>query len=107
MGKPLSSDQTKYSQEATLTRKVKEWLEAQPDVHFYKASDRYHKGISDFIACVRGRFVGIELKAKDGKPTPHQLLFIKQVQDTGGIAGVCYTLAEVKALVEKARNSLK
>jgi hypothetical protein len=71
---------------------------------FYKASDRYHKGISDFIVCVRGKFVGIELKKDDGVTSPHQLLFIKQIEKAGGIGGVCYTLAEVKALVEKARR---
>jgi hypothetical protein len=98
-----SSDLKRYSQESTLTNKVKEWLEVQRDIHFYKASDRYHKGISDFILCVRGTFVGVELKKDDGKPSPHQLLFIKQTEQAGGIGGVCYTLADVKALVEKAR----
>jgi hypothetical protein len=98
------SDQKRYAQEATLTAKVKEWLEIQPDTHFYKASDRYHKGVSDIIACVNGQFVGIELKADDGKPSPHQLLFIKQVRLAGGIAGVCYTLKDVKDLVEIART---
>lgn len=98
-----SSDLKRYAQEATLTRKTKEWLEVQPDISFYKASDRYHKGVSDFIACVNGQFVGIELKADDGKPSPHQLLFIKQVRLAGGIAGVCYCMQDVKNLVEAAR----
>jgi hypothetical protein len=100
---PLLSDQKRYAQEATLTAKVKDWLEVQRDVAFYKASDRYHKGISDFILCVNGVFVGAELKKDTGKPSPHQLLFIKQIENAGGVAGVCYTLGEVKALVERAR----
>lgn len=106
MSKPVqsSSDLKRYAQEATLTSKVKAWLEVQPDIAFYKASDRYHKGISDVIICVRGIFVGAELKADDGKPSPHQLLFIKQIQRAGGVAGVCYTLGEVKELVEEARR---
>ncbi len=103
----LSSDQRRYAQEATLTKKVKEWLEVQRDIHFYKASDRYHKGVSDFILCVRGVFVGAELKADDGKPSPHQNLLIKQVTDAVGIAGVCYTLSDVKELVEQARNYVR
>lgn len=100
----LSSDQKKYKQEAPLTAKVKDWLETQPDIHFYKASDRYHKGVSDLILCVRGIFVGAELKAIDNTASPHQILFIKQIRKAGGIGGVCYTLGEVKALVEEARN---
>lgn len=87
-----------------MTKKVKEWLEVQPDICFYKASDRFHKGISDVIMCVGGIFVAAELKADDGKPTPHQLGFIRQVQRANGIAGVCYTLGDVKALVQKARE---
>lgn len=100
----LSSDQRSYAQEATLTSKVKDWLEAQPDIHFYKASDRFNKGISDNILCVRGIFVAVELKAENGKPTPHQLLFIKQIQNAGGLGGVCYTVGQVKDLVEQARS---
>lgn len=103
-GRKSSSDQVMYAQEATLTRKVRDWLELQPDIHFYKASDRYHKGISDFILCVGGTFVGAELKAKNGKPSPHQLLFIRMVKAAGGIGGVCYTVADVKDLVEEARR---
>lgn len=87
-----------------MTTKVRDWLEIQPDIHFYKASDRYHKGISDMILCVGGQFVGVELKAEDGKPSAHQLLFIKQTMNSGGIAGVCYNLHQVKALVEEARE---
>lgn len=101
---PLSSDQKRYAQEATITKKVKDWLDVQPDITYYKASDRYHKGISDFILCVNGIFVAIELKADDGKPSPHQNLFIAQVQRSHGVAGVAYTMAEVKALVEEARR---
>lgn len=99
----LSSDQKRYKQEATLTSRVREWLMFQDDIHFYKASDRYNKGISDFILCVNGVFVGAELKADKGTASPHQELFIKQVKEAGGIAGVCYTLAEVIDLVEEAR----
>lgn len=107
MEKKLQSknDQTTYTLEASLTKKVKEYLELQPDVLFYKCSDRYHKGISDIIACVRGRFVAIELKKAGGITSPHQKLFIKQTINAGGIAGVCDTVGQVKDLLEQARAS--
>lgn len=98
------SDQKRFKLEADITRKFKEWLELQPDVSFYKASDRFHKGVSDFILCVRGWFVGVELKRDDGKPSSHQEQFIEQVRRSGGIAGVAWTLGEAKALVEEARK---
>jgi hypothetical protein len=103
----LSLDHKKHKQEAPLTRIVKDWLSVQKDVSFYKASDRYHKGVSDFIACVGGIFVGLELKAEHNTPSPHQKLFIKQVIQVGGIAGVCYTLGDAKALVEQARSKVR
>lgn len=99
-----SFDHVRYQQEATLTSKVKDWLDLQDDVFYWKASDRYTKGVSDIIACVNGQFVGIELKADDGAPSQQQNLFILLVRKKRGIAGVCYTLGEVKALVEEARQ---
>lgn len=101
--KRSQSDLTTYKTEAPLTKKVKEWLETQKDIVFYKASDRYHKGISDFVLCVRGIFVGLELKKRDGVVSPHQVLFIRQINDNGGVAGVVLCLADAKELVEKAR----
>lgn len=71
---------------------------------FTKICDRYHKGISDFIICVEGTFVAIELKAENKQPSAQQLQFIKEVIASGGIAGVCETLEEVKCLVKKARK---
>ena len=98
-----ADDMLTYAQEATLTKKVKDWLGTQEDIAYYKASDRYQKGISDFIICVEGMFVAAELKAAGGTASPHQRLFIKEIQMAGGIGGVCYTLHDVKELVRAAR----
>lgn len=103
--KSLELDLKKFPREEALTLVVKRYLSSQRDIYWYKASDRYNKGVSDILCCINGRFVGIELKAENGKPTAHQLLFINSVVEAGGIAAVCYTLGEVKALVEKARCS--
>lgn len=104
MEKQLASENVKYKQEATLTKKVKDFLSGQPDVCFYKASDRYHKGISDIVACVGGIFVAIELKKDGGITTPHQQLYIEQIKRAGGVGGVCQTVAEVRALLVEARE---
>lgn len=69
-----------------------------------KISDRFKKGISDFILCVNGIYVAIELKAADKQPSPHQILFINEVRRAGGIAGVCESLHDVKVLVDAARK---
>lgn len=93
-----------YVLEAQLTDKVREWLDLQFDVSWYKASERFINGVSDCIICVRGLYVAAELKAEDGKPTPQQILFIKDIKRAGGIADVCYTLGDVKKLIQEARN---
>lgn len=93
-----------YAQEATLTRHVKKYLDKQPDVSYYKASDRYQKGISDIIACVGGIFVAMELKAEDEEATPHQKLFIKEIVRAGGVGGECKTMREVINLLEGVRS---
>lgn len=98
-----ADDTLSYALEATLTKKVKEWLDTQEDIFYYKASDRYQKGVSDFIICVDGIFVAAELKAAGGIASPHQKLFIKEIQRAGGIGGICYTLHDVKELVRAAR----
>lgn len=110
MNRASSSDHKKYALEAPLTAKVKGWLELQTDIAFYKASDRYNKGVSDLVLCVGGVFCAIELKAEYNEMSAHQKLFIKQIRAAGGVAGDAYTLAEVKSLVEEARckaNALK
>lgn len=94
----------KFPQEATLTKHVKNYLDSLPNVQWYKASDRYHKGVSDIIACVEGKYVAIELKAENGKPSPHQLLYIKQVRSAGGVGGVCYSVDDVAKLIKEAKG---
>lgn len=93
-----------YQKEADLTKAVQAWFAIQRDVKSDKICDRYKKGIADFLLCVQGKYVAIELKAAKGKESPHQKLFIKEVIRAGGIGGTCYTLDEVIALVDEARR---
>lgn len=57
---------------------------------FYPVASGYGSvGIPDLIACLRGRFIGIECKAtpKD-QPTALQFKNLAQIKDQGGIAVV-------------------
>lgn len=47
-------------------------------------------GIPDILACVNGYFVGIEVKAQNGKPSELQLYNIKKIREAGGFAVVLY-----------------
>jgi hypothetical protein len=97
-------DTFKYSLEADLTAVVKDWFAIQLDLKATKICDRYQKGISDFLVCVNGIFVAIELKAEDKEPSSQQSIFLKGIVDSGGIGGVCETLGEVKSLINAARE---
>lgn len=43
-------------------------------------------GVSDFVACVNGKFLAVETKAKNNKTTPLQERFLSEVTKAGGIA---------------------
>ena len=47
-----------------------------------------HAGVTDFIACYRGKFIGIECKANGNKPTALQLKHMDQIIEAGGFAYV-------------------
>lgn len=100
----LDQENMRHSTEASLTTVVKRWLASQDDVSFYKASDRYQIGISDYIICCGGIFVAAELKADKGTASPHQKIFIADIIKAGGVGGVCYTLRDVKDLIQIARK---
>ena len=53
-------------------------------------------GVSDILACIKGRFVAIEVKRPGNKPTAVQLHFITAVNSIGGLAFWADNLQDVK-----------
>lgn len=47
-------------------------------------------GVADILACVNGKFVAIEVKAENGKPSELQKYHQEQVKKSGGIAYILY-----------------
>jgi len=47
-----------------------------------------NSGVPDFLVCHKGRFIGIEAKAKENKPTALQLKHLQEIKDAGGEAYV-------------------
>ena len=45
-----------------------------------------NSGVPELIVCVRGRFIGIECKAKGGKTTALQLHNLNSIDMAGGVA---------------------
>jgi len=76
---------------------------------YYKDSELFPvktglpKGTSDLLAIqpVTGRAVWIETKVHPRKPTAEQLNFIEVMRKQGAIAGVVYSIDELKELLNK------
>ena len=79
--------------EKIFENKIKEFLKNYPnDIWFFKhwAGAYSQKGIPDIIASVKGRFVGIEVKASTGKPSPLQIRTIDLINKSGGYGVILY-----------------
>lgn len=57
----------------------------------YWAGAEYTKsGIPDILVCLNGIFLGIEVKAPKGKPSILQIINIREIRKSGGVAFVFY-----------------
>ena len=65
------------------------------------------KGVPDILACVNGRFVGIEVKSEDGKASPLQIRNMEKIQDCGGVGIILYPqyFDSFKAMMESLLES--
>lgn len=73
---------------------MKKFLDSQGAWHVKFFANSYTKsGIPDILACVNGYFVGIEVKAQNGKPSELQLYNIKKIREAGGFAVILYPSA--------------
>ena len=70
--------------ESGLRDRLKKEL-AKTGWYYQKISDRFTAGIPDFILCVNGRFVCIELKVDDRKMTPLQNHIKDQIEFNKGL----------------------
>lgn len=78
--------------ETPFKNRVEEWLNQNHHWYIkYWAGARYTKeGIPDILACINGRFVGMELKGTGGRPKLLQLKKLKQIREAGGIGVLLY-----------------
>lgn len=83
------------AQEKTFENKIKKFLEAEGCwfIKYWAGSQFTKAGIPDILASVNGFFVGIEVKAQNGKPSELQLHTIKKIRESGGFAIVLYPSA--------------
>lgn len=90
--------------EGRVKAAIKRWLDKRGVWHFSPVSNGMGvHGIPDIIACWKGRFIGIEVKApgKTGAVTELQKFQINGINAAGGVAVV---VDSVSALEEALRG---
>jgi len=65
------------------------------------------KGTSDILACFKGKYIAIECKVGDNKPTVYQAYFLESVTNAGGIACVAYSAETVIELLDEIEGNSK
>lgn len=79
------------AQEKRFENRIKKLLDESGAYHVkYFGCGFTQAGVPDLLACIQGRFVGIEVKADNGRPSPLQIHNLKQIQASGGIGVLVY-----------------
>lgn len=87
--------------EARVKKDIKKWLAEQGAYFFFAVQSGYGSSTLDILACLKGRFIGVEVKSTFGKMTPRQGVIINQIRAAGGLAFVARSVEDVKlALAE-------
>lgn len=78
--------------EKQFENKVKKFLEEQGCWFLkYWGGAAYTKaGIPDLLVCCNGHFLGVELKAPNGRPSPLQIYNLKKIDESGGYGILLY-----------------
>lgn len=77
--------------EKNFENRLKKFLEDEGCWFVKFFANAYTKsGIPDLLVCCNGYFVGVEVKAPNGKPSELQLWNIEKIKESGGIAMVLY-----------------
>ncbi len=94
--------------EKNFENRIKKFLKEQGCWHVKFFANAFTRaGIPDILACVNGRFVAIEVKAEDGRPSPLQLYNIDEIRKCGGVAVIVKPsqFDELKELLIKIKEN--
>lgn len=93
--------------EKSFENKVKKYIEDQGgwQVKFF-ANKMTKEGIPDVLACVNGYFLGLEIKAQNGKPSDLQIYHCNGIRKAGGFAFIVYPSGfdDLKKLIDGLKH---
>lgn len=96
------------AEEKNFENRVKKFLEAQGCWFLkYWGGAAYTKaGIPDLLVCCNGKFLGVELKAPNGRPSDLQLYNLRKIRSAGGFGCLLYPkyFALFKQMIEQIQS---
>lgn len=93
--------------ETVFKEKVAGALETLPNTFYEKIQQVAKRGTPDFLCCIAGRFVAIELKTDTGIPDALQEYKLKRIAGAGGVGIIMTPMnfsATFDALLELAHE---
>ena len=78
--------------EKNFENKVKDFLKEQGCwfIKYWGGGQFTKEGIPDILCCCNGWFMGIEIKAPLGRPSPLQIHNLKKIDEAGGFGVLLY-----------------
>lgn len=78
--------------EKQFENKIKNFLKKEGAwlIKYWAGAPYTKAGVPDILACINGRFLGIEIKARGGRPSELQIYNLHQIDNAGGIAILLY-----------------
>jgi len=88
--------------EQDIQRKMIKWLESE-GYYVVKVISANKSGVPDILACVDGKFVGIEVKRPEtkGRVSALQAKHLSMIEQAGGISTVSWSLDDLKEFIEE------
>ncbi len=89
--------------EGRVKNAIVEYLKKYHVYYFFPVASIFARaGIPDIVCCVKGKFVAIECKSGNNKPTKRQVYELEQIEKHGGMALVINesTIYKVPLLLE-------
>lgn len=91
--------------EGKVKKEVIAYLNERGAYYFMPVTGGYGRsGVPDIVACLNGKFVGIECKAGDNQPTALQVKNLKAIRSAGGLS---FCVNSVKLLREQLESDLE
>lgn len=80
------------AEEKNYENQIKEFLKEQGCyfVKYWGGGQFTKAGVPDLLVCCEGVFLGVEVKAKWGKPSELQLINLGRIREAGGIGVLIY-----------------